>query len=84
MNKMNTITVIVERNKDGLWGRSETISDFLLTGYGKNREELEVSLRKILSDYLENEGKQNADFSRTTASAFEFTYQWDLMNTEEF
>ncbi|MDJ1468165.1 hypothetical protein [Xanthocytophaga flava] len=78
MKNLKQLTVILEKADNGFWARIETIRDYGPNGHGETIEELEQDLRNSLTDYLENEGKDNPDFAGLTANDIEFIYEYDL------
>lgn len=72
------LTIIIEKSGDELWGRIENVPDYLPVTAGKSVEEIEVNLRDLLEDYIENEGKAFDEWKLVKVSDIEFDHVYDL------
>lgn len=74
---MRTLEVILEKQDDEIWGRVEA-PGFFYTTVGETVEEIENSLKELVDDFLENEGKDMAEWAGVTPGNIAFTYTSDL------
>ena len=74
---MKNIDVIIEKGKKGFWGRIEGF-DFLPVTVGKSVAEVLDNLKKLITDYLENEGRNDRQWRNFDALTTELVLHYDL------
>ena len=77
-----TLTIILEKGVEELWGRIEA-PGFLNTTVGTSVEEVTANLRDLVADFLEHEGKTMsewkwADGAGVLESDITYKYEYDL------
>lgn len=59
MKEKLQVQIIIEKNRDGFWGRIERDDHFMPTGYGLTIEALLADIKVCIKDYIEHEGKDS-------------------------
>ena len=77
MTKINTLTIILEKGNDELWGHIEA-PGFLLTSVGDSLEEVTTNLRDLVADFLEHEGKTMPEWHGIAETDLTYTIEYDL------
>jgi predicted RNase H-like HicB family nuclease len=72
------IPIILERSDDAFYARIADIGNFLPVTYGNTIAEVEQNMRELITDYLDNEGKDDAAWYNINAQTIEFTYSYDV------
>ncbi len=77
-----TLTIILEKGDEELWGRVEA-PGFLHTTVGASVEEVTANLRDLIADFLEHEGRDMPEWKRTDGSNvletdITYNYEYDL------
>ena len=77
MKTNRTLTIILEKGDDELWGR---INDpgFLLTSVGASVEEVTTNLRDLVADFLEHEGKDSPQWNGIRETDITYDIEYDL------
>lgn len=68
------LELILEKSKDALWGRIESLPGTLLTTSGETVEEVTANLRDLITDYFEYDAPEK----RAASEPIEFDYTYDL------
>jgi predicted RNase H-like HicB family nuclease len=74
----NPIPVIIERSDKAFYARIADIGNFLPVTYGDTIAETEENMRELITDYLANEGKNDAAWQNMHPQSIEFTYTYDV------
>ncbi len=77
MKSAHTLTIILEKGDEELWGRVEA-PGFLHTTVGSSVEEVTANLRDLVVDFLEHEGKDMAYWKGVSESNITYQYEYDL------
>ncbi|WP_051349914.1 helix-turn-helix transcriptional regulator [Dyadobacter alkalitolerans] len=72
------LTIIIEKGDNELWGRIENVPNYLPVTSGSTMDEITDNLRDLLEDFIQHEGKSNADWQNLKKSDFTFDYAYDL------
>ena len=76
-NRRQKVEVILEKNDGVLWGRTE-IGDQLFTPYGENIEKLLTNLKELLTDHIQNEGKDVDFWKKLDVESLAVELKYDL------
>jgi predicted RNase H-like HicB family nuclease len=75
---MNPIPITLERSEGAFYARIADIGDFMLVTYGETIAEIEINMRELIIDYLENEGKNDVAWRNIDAQTLQFIYNYDV------
>lgn len=75
---MNKLILIIEKGDGEWWGRIEDKGNFLPVTVANSIEEVISSMRKLIQDYLEHEGKNDKFWSKIDPEKAIFEIRYDL------
>ncbi len=79
LSKRKTKIEIIIEKKDGmLWGIVENKGNFVVTPYGKTKDEVISNLKELIKDYQLNEGKRDKFWSRVDIENMDIEIFYDL------
>lgn len=77
------LELVLEKGDGEWWGRLEGVPNAHLYTSGTSVEEVTENLRDLLADYLENEGREEADWQSVSHATVEFNYTYDMTSFAE-
>lgn len=79
LSKRKTKIEIIIEKKDGmLWGIVENKGNFVVTPYGKTKDEVINNLKELIKDYQLNEGKRDKFWSKVDIENMDIEIFYDL------
>lgn len=72
------LTIIIEKADNVLFGRIESIPDYLAVTEGENLQQIEHNMYDLLADYIENEGQEHKAWKNVKADEIVLDYAYDL------
>ena len=79
LSKRKTKIEIIIEKKDGmLWGIVENKGNFVVTPYGKTKDEVISSLKELIKDYQLNEGQRDKFWSKVDIENMDIEIFYDL------
>jgi hypothetical protein len=70
------LTIILEKGEQIIWGRIDSIPNFLPTTFGQNIQEITNNLKLLIADHYTHE--KNPFFHHIAVDEIEFDYAYDV------
>jgi hypothetical protein len=77
MKSVDTLTIVLEKGDDELWGSIEA-PGFFLTTVGNSVEEVTQHLRGLVVDFLDHEGRTMPEWQEVNEADIIYHYEYDL------